>query len=63
MDELLIPNYPEFENIVHEIYDDTLELNFIFQGSNKCDYLDLTIEQSNRKLQISVYNKTDSFPF
>ena len=62
IDDLLIPNCPLFRNVSQNIYDKSLNLEFICEGSSKCDYLDLSIEQKNR-LHISVYNKTDAFPF
>ena len=64
LDDVAIPNFPDFTNHVGDIYPSTLTLS----KSNESDtqnipYLDLSISVMDQNFEIKVYCKTDDYDF
>ena len=53
----------EFEGCFKEIYPVELELGKENNGYKEASFLDLNIAIENKKFEISLYDKRDSFPF
>ncbi len=64
IDDIFIANCPEFLTYVTRIYGTDLQLDVTYEGQ-VCNFLDLHIQliTVQRLPQVSVYNKTDAFPF
>ena len=62
IDDILTTNDPKFKDTSKNIYHESLDLTFSAVAQKSCDFLDLHLEVENG-LKISVYNKTDAFPF
>jgi hypothetical protein len=62
IDDILCTNDPNFMKKAELIYDNSLQLECTYNGTH-CNFLDLNITVVNRKAVLSIYNKTDAFPF
>ena len=62
IDDVLSINEPNFMHIARQIYDKSLQLEETYNGAH-CNFLDLSIGIANDKVELSIYNKTDAFPF
>ena len=63
VDDVFGVNCPDFLSICKEIYPSSLPLNDTSVSTDVCDYLDLHIAESSGSVSVSVYNKTQVFPF
>jgi hypothetical protein len=62
IDDLLVINNPNFATTARQIYDPSLKLDITHNG-RECFYLDLDVKVINGRVEVGLYNKTDSFPF
>lgn len=66
MDDILIihnKNNEYIQELLYEIYENSLQFETTHKSDNDCDYLDLSIRIVENKLITKLYNKTDSFKF
>ncbi len=64
IDDIFVANFPQFLTYASKIYGTDLQLDVTSNGQ-ACNFLDLHIQliPNSRLPLISVYNKTDAFPF
>ncbi|MCP3683991.1 MAG: hypothetical protein GY861_15020, partial [bacterium] len=64
IDDIFVANFLQFLTYASKIYGNDLQLDVTSNGQT-CNFLDLHIElKANHRLPlISVYNRTDAFPF
>ena len=63
VDDVFGVNCPELIDICKTIYPASLPLNDTSVSDKVCDYLDLHIDCTKELTSVSIYNKTDVFPF
>lgn len=62
IDDVLVVTNPNFDVYARQIYDPSLTLDITYSGTERY-YLDLNVSIVNGRLDVRLYNKTDSFPF
>ena len=63
MDDLISVNNPRFDKAMEEMYPSELTLKDTTLTDGKVAYLDRQIENRDRQLVMSLYDKRDDFPF
>ena len=63
IDDLLVLNYPDFNNFARAVYPNELDLKKTNTYDNTVNFLDICINITGNGLKITLYDKTDDFNF
>ena len=63
IDDLFVANFPEFKDLIYDIYPRDLEVKLESHDPKNIAYLDLKIISHNSNLDFSIYDKRDDFSF